>query len=440
MKRKTFFIKGMHCPSCNILVEDKFKEVQGVREVKADFRDQHAEISYKGYLDKDALNSKIQQYGYKVVDSASQLDLNAPFLKRLAEPTLIAVIFLIAFFFFQELKILPSFDASVGLSLTVVFILGLVASVSTCMATSGALFLSTIGKLNSKQLSFKENLLPGLSFNIGRVLSYGFFGLIFGFLGKSIVQNFQLGAFFMGFLALFMIVIGLDMARIVSLAKLFNFGFTKSLFRRLEGKLIKNPKKTAFSLGAITYLLPCGFTQAVQLYAIGLADPWKSSLVMMIFALGTTPALLAIGTASSFTKSPFYTLFSKAMGVLVLIVGISYATNSLALYGINFDLTKTLSSDIKNVSLKNGVQEATMTVDEYGYSPSSFTVKKDVPVSWVVKGKNVFGCQGSLQAPVIGLRTTLSSGENVFTFTPKEKGLITFSCSMGMFRGNFLVI
>ncbi|MEK7070741.1 MAG: sulfite exporter TauE/SafE family protein [Patescibacteria group bacterium] len=432
MKRKTLYIKGMHCPSCNILVEDKCRELKNVKDVKADFKNQTAEITYKGSFNNEALNSKIRQYGYQITDPSSLETSKESFASRLSQSSAIFIIFLIVFFFGQELNLIPNFDTSAGLSLSFVFILGLVASTSTCMATSGALFLSTIGK--------QRSFISAISFNIGRVLSYGFFGFVLGFLGKSVAQNFQLGPILMVFVAVSMVIIGLDMMQLVSLHNLFNIGLTKNIFRRLEKSLIKNPKKTALFLGAITYLLPCGFTQSVQLYAIGQADPLKSALIMMVFALGTTPALLAIGAASSITKSSYYPLFSRAMGVLIFMIGMSYATNTISLFGVNIGIVSKPNSDIKNVLIKDGVQVATMNVDSYGYSPSSFTIKKDVPVRWIVNGKNVFGCQGSLQVPAIPLQKTLATGENIIEFTPKEKGLIAFSCSMGMFRGNFLVI
>lgn len=441
MKRKTLYIRGMHCASCNILVEDKFHEVKNIRDVKADFRNQTAQVSYKGFLDKAALNNKIRQYGYQIADPSLVQEVKEPFLNRLFQSSAIFIIFFILFFFAQELRLLPSFNGSTGLSLTVAFILGLVASTSTCMATSGALFLSTVGKLKSEEASFKENIIPGISFNIGRVASYGFFGLILGFLGKSAAQNFQLGPFLMVFVAIFMVLTGVDMMQLFSFKEMFNFSFTKSIFQRLEKGLIKNPKKTSFLIGAITYLLPCGFTQSVQLYALSLADPIKSSITMMIFALGTVPALLAISFASSFTKSSYYPLFAKAMGVLIFMIGLSYVSNTLSLFGVNINLVKTFSSsNVQNVSIENGYQIAAMSVDSYGYSPNSFTVKKGLPVRWIVNGKNVFGCQGFLQAPALGLRKTLTTGNNVIEFIPQEKGLIAFSCSMGMFRGAFVVI
>ena len=68
-------------------------------------------------------------------------------------------------------------------------------------------------------------------------------------------------------------------------------------------------------------------------------------------------------------------------------------------------------------------------------------VKKNIPVRWEIDGKEIYGCQGTLQSPQAGIQLTyLKEGENVFEFIPKEVGIINFSCSMGMFSGQFKVI
>ncbi|MBI4008948.1 sulfite exporter TauE/SafE family protein [Candidatus Roizmanbacteria bacterium] len=364
--------------------------------------------------------------------------------KRLFDVGAIAIILFIVFFFAQELNIIPSFSSGATLTLSTVFILGLVASTSTCMATSGALFLTTIGKLNSTQTTNYKlptmNFVPAISFNLGRILSYGFFGLLAGFLGKTLINNFQLSSMLTLVVSFFMVIIGLDMAKIISLQSIFTQTFTKSIFLKLEHRLIKNPKKTAFFLGAITYLLPCGFTQTVQLYALGLADPVKSALIMMVFAIGTMPALMAIGLTSSFTRSSYYPAIQKVMGTLVFLIGVYYFNNFLGIYGIDVLPTQAVKgSELNNVIMKNGFQLASMNVNFSGYSPNIFSVKKNVPVRWEINGENVFGCQGYLVAPKLGIQKTLALGKNIIEFTPKEEGTIGFSCGMGMYRGYFNV-
>lgn len=439
LKKATLPVQGMHCPSCEFLIQDKFKEVSNVREVNANYRKQEAEVLYVGNLDKHALNKKIAAFGYQL--GSKNEEYKEPYLKRFTDASAIAVFLFILYFFAQEFRILPDFNTSSGLTLMTAFILGLVASTSTCMATSGALFLSTVGKLSKSDLSFTQNIMPAISFNVGRVLSYGVFGFIAGFIGKTAAQNLQLGSFLTAFVAVFMILIGLSMLKLISFSFVAGNQFTKSVFAKIEGRLIQSPKKTAFLLGAITYLLPCGFTQSVQLYALGLANPVQSSLMMMVFAMGTSPALFAIGFASSFTKSSYYPYFSKIMGVLVFLIGLSYFSNFLSGYGITlnpFNQNNTYS--YQSAVTKDGYQEVRMSVNAQGYNPQYFTVKQGVPVRWIVKGENVFGCQGFITAPKLGIQKALSMGENIFEFTPKEKGLIAFSCSMNMFRGMFNVI
>ena len=438
VKKKTVYIEGMHCPSCDILVKDKFGECANVSSVKADFRTQKAEITYTGKLNNHDLNKKIASFGYSISDKKPAQ--KEPLAKRIFDAGSIAVILFIVYYFAKEANILPeSITQFTPTSYWAVFILGLVASTSTCMATSGALFMATVG--NISEGNSVKRIIPAVSFNLGRVISYGIFGYIVGFLGKSIAGNLHFGSALNIFVAVFMLLIGLDMANVLPFSSLSMFSFTKKIFEPLKKRFIQNPKQTAFLLGAITYLLPCGFTQTVQLYALGLANPVQSSITMMVFALGTVPALLAIGMATSFTKSKFYPVIARTMGVVIIMIGLSYVLNTMYLYGFKPNIfISTASSEDKNVVMENGVQLAHMSVDSRGYSPASFTVRKGVPVKWVIDGQNVFGCQGSLVAPKIAVQRTLEKGKNVIEFTPKEVGRIAFSCSMGMFQGEFNVV
>lgn len=439
LKKTTLYIKGMHCPSCEILMEDKFKEAKNINEVKADFRTQKVEVSYTGKIHKDLLNSKIKPYGYEILDLRS-LNLEhkeESFAKRLTDIGVIAVILFILYAIAKETNLIPDVNLGGNLNYLTVFILGLVASTSTCMATSGALFLATIGKTNSNSVS---KFSPAISFNMGRVLSYGFFGFTAGLVGNVLIANLKIGSALTLFVSLFMILLGLDMAKIISLGSVLPTGLTKNIFEKLEHRLLQHPKKTAFLLGAITYLLPCGFTQTVQVFALGLANPVQSALTMIVFALGTIPALLLVGYFSSFTQSRYYPIFMKVIGVVVFVIGVSYFSNFLSLYGINFSLFSTnAQQQTTNSILKDGYQVVRMTVNKYGYSPNVFTLKKGIPAKWVINGENVFGCQGFLVSPKLGIQKSLAYGENIIEFTPEEEGTINFSCGMGMYRGRFEV-
>ncbi len=439
--KATVYIEGMHCPSCDILVKDKFRECGNIMSVKADFRKQTAEVEYTGELDTNKLNAKVRDFGYRVHRSANSLKVKEPFSKRAFDAGAIAVILFIIYYFAQDARLIPDFATSSDMSLTAVFLLGLAASTSTCMATSGALYMSTVGKTNGSSRDNKNAIVPSTMFNLGRVLSYGFFGFIVGAVGQKFIENTVAGPVFLFLIAIIMFFIGLDMAGVLPFSSIGALSFTKGIFSFFEKKFSKNPKKWSFFLGAITYLLPCGFTQSVQLYAISLGSPTQSAIIMMVFAIGTVPALVTIGFTSSFTKSKFYPVFSKIIGVIIIMIGFGYLANVGYLYGITPSIfTKKTPPADANVVEEKGVQVAKMIVKSSGYYPGSFTVKKGVPVRWVIEGENVLGCQGSLVAPSINVATILSKGENVIEFLPEKEGRIAFSCSMGMFQGEFNVV
>jgi sulfite exporter TauE/SafE/copper chaperone CopZ len=442
IKKATLYIEGMHCPSCDILVKDKFCELKNIEEVKADHRHQKAEISYTGELNHEMLNKTIQPFGYSILENKEE-EFKEPLIKRLTDASAIALIAFIVFYFIQDAHIFPTLNVGSGIALITFFVIGLVASTSTCMATSGALFLTTIGKLRKESISFKENIIPAISFNVGRIVSYGIFGLLVGFIGKTLTVNLQLGSILTLFVSVVMILIGLENIKLISFSWVSSTSFSKGIFEKLQAKFTTKPKQTAFLLGAITYLLPCGFTQSVQIYALGLADPIKSSVIMMIFALGTVPALLAIGFASSFTKNTFYPLFQKSMGVIIIMIGVGYIFNFATLHGVFSYLENTnqnLPYTTQNIEEQNGIQVMNMSVDSAGYSPSSFVVKQGEPVKWVINGKSIIGCQSVLVAPKLGIEKSLALGINVVEFTPSEKGAIPFSCNMGMYKGLITVI
>lgn len=433
ISKKTVHIKGMHCPSCEILIQDKFKEMPNVTTVNPNFNKQEAEVYFTGHLDQEVINKKIQPFGYEIMERRNDIEDQESLGKKILEAVLISAGLVLIYLIAKEINIVPAINITANLNLLTVLFLGLVASISTCMATSGALFLSTIGRKTN-------NLKQAIYFSSGRIISYGFFGFIAGLIGSVIIINFKFGSVLTLLAAVFMILLGLDMLKIVSFASIIPFGVSLNIFRKLENRLIKDPHKSAFFLGVITYFLPCGFTQAMQVYALGLASPWQSALTMAAFALGTAPAILLIGNLRSLLKSTIYQYFMKVMAVGVLILGLYYAANFFSIYGINLGFNQNNKGTASNVKIENGKQIINMAVVSGGYVPNYFIVKKGIPVKWVIDGKNVFGCQGYFVVPSLGIQKALNEGENIFEFTPKEIGNINFSCGMGMYRGRIEVL
>ncbi len=434
MKTKKIILKisGMHCPSCNVLVEDKLREEKNILSVKPNYKTQTAEVIFKGKLDKEKIKEKLKQFGY-LIQSNNQEEKNESFFDRISLFFVFLVSWILIYLMVKDLSFFNNFKLNGNFQLLAIFFLGIVASFSTCMATSGALFLSTLEES-------KNNFNKAIYFNIGRVLSYGFFGFLFGLIGNKLLNNFYTSTFLSFFIAGLLIFLGLDMARIFRLSAILPYDKTGGIFRRLENYFIKNRQQSAFLLGFLTYFLPCGFTQTTQVYVLSFGNPWLSGLAMMIFALGTTPVIFIIASFEKIIRHQFLPLFYKAIAALVFLVGIYYFYNSLALMGVNVNFSTISDSNLKNVKIENGWQKIEMVVDGRGYTPNEFVVKKNIPVRWEIKGENVYGCQGYFVVPDLGIRKALEPGNNFFEFTPKEKKPILFSCGMGMYRGRIEVI
>src|SRR3989344_1876038 len=179
----------------------------------------------------------------------------------------------------------------------------------------------------------------------------------------------------------------------------------------------------------------------MQLYAMSTGSFSKGALILGVFALGTAPGLLGVGGLTAILKGPFSRYFFKFAGLVVVIlalVNISNGYNLTGWRGISF--AKNISGDIQNTVIKNDEQLIRMDQNTTGYSPDSFTVKQNIPVKWIITGKDQSSCSNSLIMTAFGIKKGLKLGENIITFTPKETGQFKFSCIMGMYRGTITVI
>ncbi len=87
-----------------------------------------------------------------------------------------------------------------------------------------------------------------------------------------------------------------------------------------------------------------------------------------------------------------------------------------------------------------GVQEITITAESVQYNPSSFAVKKGVPVKLTIKADRSAGCTRSFVFPEFNIRSTIpTGGSQTFEFTPTKTGTFPFSCVMSMARGTMTV-
>ncbi len=439
----------MHCRSCELLIEDELTQVSGVTNVEVSEQKACAVLYSHNHLKTSEIEHAVTRAGYAIGFNEKK-----PWLSTNTDDytdIVYALIALFALYFTANalgLTKLFSTNTSHPSSLLTVFAIGLTAGLSTCMALIGGLVLGISASFSKKNLhaSSLEKFTPHLFFSAGRIASYIVLGGIIGLAGSV----FQLSGFSLGLMtlavALVMLTLGLQLTnispRLASLKCTLPSGIARMLGIKEKANREYSHKNSAL-LGATTFFLPCGFTQAMQLYAISSGSFVSGAAIMGVFALGTTPGLLGIGGLTSLLKGVFAKKFFKFSGVVVIGLSLFNANNGLNLLGWNPIPTNAnvlAASTDTTVPQEGNIQIVRMTQNAYGYEPSSFTITKGVPVKWIITSTDPNSCASSILSSKISVRQNLRQGENVIEFTPKETGAIPFSCMMGMYRGSFTVV
>src|SRR4030042_119030 len=196
-------------------------------------------------------------------------------------------------------------------------------------------------------------------------------------------------------------------------------------------------------------LFLCGFTITAQGLALMSGNLCQGALFMLFFALGTLPALLAIGlSAVKFSQKPHLAnKFLKVAGVLVLffaLYNINAQLNVLGYFSLR-DFGRKPGSEISQEGLApivDGKQIIKMEASSSGYKPNYFKVLAGVPVKWEITDKGTSGCTNAIISKgLFSGEIALTPGQtSVKEFTPAKPGKYKFSCWMGMVSGSIDVV
>lgn len=434
---KKIFISGMHCRSCELLIEDQLKKIPNITSVKANQRTGQVELFYCGQEPSNAAVAKeIVSAGYQVGQQNSLPWLSNDY-RDYRDLLLAAGILAVIIFLISQARVFDFFNISVNQTgLFAALVVGLIAGVSTCLALIGGLVLGLSSRYaeSHPEATVKQKFMPNLYFNLGRILGFGFFGGFIGLLGTVLGLSSNLLGILTILVSGVMIFLGLKLIEIFPALRYQTITLPSKIARVIG--LNRSPAeysvRNTLTMGAMTFFLPCGFTQAIQLYAVSTGSFMAGALIMMLFALGTTPGLLGIGGLTAIFKGRAARVFFMTAGLLVMILGVYNITNASQLISFNS------VDSFKNQSVKEP-QIIRMTQNANGYSPNVFTVKKGRPVKWIITSTNPFTCASSIIMRAYGINRGLKKGENIIEFTPTKAGEIKFSCTMGMYTGKFIV-
>ena len=331
MTSQTLHITGMHCKACIALAESAVTDFPGVTHAKASLASNTLKVS--GAITGKSIAEIIEdltpalvKHGYSLSEEPGT---HTVAWKQFAIAIPIALVFFVLFWELQKLGIVNLVslkDASYFTAITI----GIIASLSTCMAVVGGLTLSISANFAKEGDNFK----PQLLFHLSRLVAFFLFGGVIGSLGTQF--EFSDGGTFVLNLAvgIVMLLLGLKLLEIFPKAKLLLPTLSHFALAWIEPLKSANHTLTPVLLGALTFFLPCGFTQSMQIYTLSSGGFIPGALTMAFFALGTLPVLGLMSFASLGMKSQWSTgIFFKTSGLVVIAFALTNIYAALLIAG-----------------------------------------------------------------------------------------------------------
>ncbi len=199
-----------------------------------------------------------------------------------------------------------------------------------CAAMCGPLTLA----LGSPELSGGQpNLKVALAFNAGRLASYGLAGACAAWLSLSMPQTLGLASLAVGLRLLAGILLSLMGLGLLGLGWIHSAEKTLApAWRAIRGAvaplvriaLSAPPTARPFLFGLLWLFIPCSLVLSMLLVAATQASAPAGALFMLVFGLGTTPAVISLSLAgtrlSQWLQRP---ALRRTLGVLLVLFGLA---------------------------------------------------------------------------------------------------------------------
>ncbi len=331
MKTHTFHVNGMHCNSCIAFIESTLGGVQDITQVKASLKSNTVSISGK-FENKDpealaiSLSSILKSDGYSLSMEKQKHAVDWSQFK-IALP--IAAAFITLFIVLQKIGLVNLVTSS-NVGYGTAFLIGIIASVSTCMAVVGGLVLS----MSANYAKENNKVRPQALFHIGRLVSFFVLGGVIGAIGSAFELN-GTGTFILSlFVAIILLILGINLLDVFPWAKRLQPSLPSFMTKHVQGLKKVNHTLTPVLIGVATFFLPCGFTQSMQIYSLSTGSFWTGAMTMLFFALGTLPVLAILSFSSLGIHDKVKSgVFFKSAGLIVLFFAAFNLINSLVAIG-----------------------------------------------------------------------------------------------------------
>jgi sulfite exporter TauE/SafE/copper chaperone CopZ len=415
-------VAGMTCRSCEVRIQKHVGRLPNVQNVKASAVHGRVEIESTAPVPAASVEKAIKAAGYEIG--------RTPWLASDPNVWLTAVAGLALVFALAVLAQVTGLadlasgagDLSQG-GLVVALLLGLAAGVSTCMALVGGLVLALSASFQARRAAtgapeggLGAQMRPALVFMAGRIIGYGVLGTR---------------------------LTGLS-PRIATWSPTLPMGLGRQLGLGDGAGGSQYSDTRAALLGAASFFLPCGFTQAVQIYALSTGSALFAGAIMAVFAIGTAPGLLALAGLPVVVPSTMRPTLLRLVGVVVIGFAFVNASAGIRLSGVTLPSfgveTAAAAPPPASGPAADGTQALTTFQDGGGYRPGNVSIYAGVPTRWTIESSTTATCASLLVVPDLGIQVRLHEGPNTIDLPALPAGTLAYSCSMGMYGGRITIV
>jgi sulfite exporter TauE/SafE len=322
----------MHCNACILLTESELTNHPNISSAKSSLKTHSVEVcgdfgDMPMQSIAEELSGLLKKHGYSLSTEKHEQPKNWSEFK-IALP--VAFAFLILFIALQKMGIVNLVNTS-SVSYSTAFLIGIIASLSTCMAVVGGLVLS----MSATFAKEGDRIKPQVLFHGGRLLSFFFLGGTIGAIGANFSLSTTATVVLSLLVGIVMLILGLNLLDVFPWAKKLQPTMPKFLSKHAYGVSKINHGLTPFLVGIATFFLPCGFTQSMQLYTLTTGNFFSGAMTMLSFALGTLPVLALISFSSfSIQNTSKSGIFFKTAGLVVILFALFNLINSLVIMGL----------------------------------------------------------------------------------------------------------
>lgn len=209
---------------------------------------------------------------------------------------------------------------------------GMAGSVGHCLGMCGPLVILMGTHFSRRELS----ALPDhLLYHLGRILVYA----SLGFAAGMVVEGAKKFSFFTKAPPVLSILFGISIIflglTLIGFLRLPALQPLDKTWRALLRQVMRLPQRAAILLlGALNGFLPCGLVYSALLLASSTGSAGRSALGMIVFGLGTLPALLIFGAGAGIAGWKVRQVLMRISGVLVMAVGVQLILRGTSAWGL----------------------------------------------------------------------------------------------------------